>query len=69
MAVEVRVAKTNEVTKYLASQIALSPAGTQMSEISGAKIDTCPQDGDSIGATTATNETDTVPWDKVEEMI
>ena len=50
-----------------------------MSEISGANIDTCPQDGDSvgattatddsIGATTATNETDMVPLDKVEAMI
>ena len=50
-----------------------------MSEISGATIDTWPQDGDrvgtntstddSIGATTATDETDTVTLDKVEAII
>ena len=79
MAVKVSVAKKKGVTKYPASQIALSPAGTQISEISGATIDTWPQDGnsigmatatdDSIGANTATNETDTVLLDKVEAMI
>ena len=69
MAVKGKVAKKKGVTKYPASQIALSPAVTQMSEISGATIDTWPQDGDSVGATTATDDTDTVPLDKVEEMI
>ena len=56
MAVKGRVAKKKGVTKYPASQIALSPAGTQMSETSGATIDTWPQDGDSVGVTTATDD-------------
>ena len=79
MAVKGRLSKKKGVTKYPASQIALSPAGTQISEIYGAAIDTWPQDGNSvgattstdnsIGATTATDETDTVPLEKVEAMI
>ena len=69
MAVKGKVAKKKEAAKYPEYQIALSPAGTQMSEISGATIDTWPQYGDSVGATTATDETDMVPPDKVEAMI
>ena len=69
MAVKGKVSKKKGVAKYPASQITLSPAGTQMSEISGATIDTWPQDGDSVGASTATAKTDTVTLDKVEAMI
>ena len=69
MAVKGKVAKKKGVAKYPASQIALSPAGTQMSEISGVTIDTWPQDSDSIGVSTATAEMATVPLDKVEAMI
>ena len=79
MAVKGRVSKKKGVTKYPASQIALLPTGTQMSEISVATIYAWPQDGnsvgattatdDSIGATTATDEKDMVPLDKVETMI
>ena len=69
MAVKGKVAKKKGVAKYPASQIALLLKGTQISEISGATIDTWPQDGDSVGATTSTNETDTVPLDKVKAMI
>ena len=73
-AVKGKVDKKKGVKKYPESQIALSPAGTKMSgltmdEISGATIDTRPQDGDSVGASTATAETDTVPLEKVETMI
>ena len=69
-----KVSKKKGVEKYPASQISLSPAGTKMfgltmDEISGATIDKWPQYGDSVGASTATAETDTVPLDKVEAMI
>ena len=44
-------------------------SGLTMDEISGATIDTRPQYGDSVGASTATAKTDTVPLEKVETMI
>ena len=69
MAVKGEVVKKKGVSKYPASQITLSPAATKMYEISGATIDTWPQDGNSVGATTATDKTDTVPLDKVKAMI
>ena len=74
MAVKGKVAKKKGVAKYPESQIELSPIGTKISrltmdEISGATIDTWPQDGNSIGASTASAETDMVPLDKVEAMI
>ena len=62
MEVKGKVAKKKGVAKYPASQIALLPTSTQMSKIFGATIDTWPQDGDSVGATTATNEMEWLPW-------
>ena len=69
-----KVDKEKGVAKYPASQIALSPAGTEMSgltmdEISRATFETRSQDGDIVGASMATAKTDTVPLDKVEAMI